>query len=87
VIIFGKNSCFMTQLLLQIPDQTDVSFLLPLLRRLNISVFPSPPSGQSADELSRLHAIIDAGTDLSDDDSFLTDFEQSRQDRSLPFRD
>jgi hypothetical protein len=77
----------MTHLLLEIPNKADVDFLMPLLRRLNISVRPQTKSNQSTDELARLHAIIDAGTELPDDETFITDFEQSRQDRSLPFRD
>lgn len=77
----------MTHLLLEIPNQADVDFLMPLLRRLNISVSSQNLPAQSPDELTHLHAIIDAGTELTDDETFITDFEQSRQDRSLPFRD
>ena len=76
----------MTHLLLEIPNKADVDFLMPLLRRLNISVLPQDSPIQSTEELALLHAIIDAGTELSDDESFITDFEQSRQDHALPFR-
>ncbi|MCY7351082.1 MAG: hypothetical protein LH606_10495 [Cytophagaceae bacterium] len=38
----------------------------------------------SSGELARLHAIIDAGANLPGGEEFIREFEESRQDRTLP---
>lgn len=75
----------MTRIILDIPNEPDVDVLLPLLRRFGVVV--SQQKSVSAEELDRHHAIIDAGADLPGGEEFIREFEKSRQDRPLPFRD
>jgi len=74
----------MTRLILDIPNEPDVDLLLPLLRHFGVVISQQKPV--SSEELKRLHAIIDAGADLPGGEEFLREFEESRQDRPLPFR-
>jgi hypothetical protein len=41
----------------------------------------------NAQQLAQAHRIIDEGAGIEDSADFLADFEKSRQDRPLPFRD
>ncbi|WP_373515522.1 hypothetical protein [Persicitalea sp.] len=66
-------------------------------RRLEIIILPADeasrtsyeeePIVRSAEKLQEAHRIIDAGGGIENPEEFLAEFERSRQDRSLPFRD
>jgi hypothetical protein len=61
-------------------------------RRLEIIILPvdpndEPSSPEPSERLQEAHRIIDAGGDIENAEKFLAEFEQSRQDRPLPFRD
>lgn len=76
----------MTQLVLNIPNEQDINWLLPLLQRLGISV-DAPKSTLTPEILAYHHTIIaKGGTDKDDFEAYLREFQESRQDRLLPFR-
>ncbi|GHB59796.1 hypothetical protein [Persicitalea jodogahamensis] len=76
----------MKQLILTLPHEHDVDWLVPMLARLGVQARPLERVISSKDE-DMHRAIVEAGGDDREDfDSYLTDFEQSRQDRALPFR-
>lgn len=80
-----KTVATMTQLILNIPNEQDVDWLVPLLQRLGISVADSK-TNLTSEKLAYHQAIIaKGGTDKANFDEYLTDFEKSRQDRLLPF--
>ncbi len=63
-------------------------------RRLEIIILPADDTTQEIEssdkDLERLleaHRIIDEGDGIKNPEQFLSDFEKSRQDRPLPFRD
>ncbi|GHB68462.1 hypothetical protein [Persicitalea jodogahamensis] len=67
-------------------------------RRLEIIILPADDANQtdydeegavisSLESLQEAHRIIDEGGGIESPAKFLADFERSRQDRSLPFRD
>jgi hypothetical protein len=60
--------------------------------RLEIIILPADPndetlSTEASERLQEAHRIIDAGGGIENPEKFLAEFEQSRQDRPLPFRD
>lgn len=59
-------------------------------RRLEIIILPvddaSRPTPESAEQLREAHRIIDEGGGIEDPDTFLAEFERSRQDRSMPLK-
>lgn len=57
-------------------------------RRLEIIVLPADPNNETlsaevSEQLREAHRITDAGGGVEDSEKFLTEFEQSRQDRPL----
>lgn len=60
-------------------------------RRLEVIILPvddaSRPMPESEEQLREAHRIIDEGGGIEDPDTFLAEFERSRQDRSMPNRD
>lgn len=58
-------------------------------RWLEIIILPADEalSSEASERLQEAHRIIDAGGGIEDPEKFLAEFEQSRQDRPLPFRD
>lgn len=61
-------------------------------RRLEIIIMPADPNdelspSEASERLQEAHRIIDAGGGIENPENFLAEFEQSRQDRPLPFRD
>ncbi|MCU0339297.1 MAG: hypothetical protein MUE30_05400 [Spirosomaceae bacterium] len=55
-------------------------------KRFEVIVLPiDEPADKDEKKLAMAHKIIDIGLAVSDD--FVSDFEQYKKDRSLPFRD
>lgn len=76
----------MTQLILNIPDEQDIAWLVPLLERLGLSV--KDVKNHLTPEETAYHQtmIAKGGTDKENIEDYLADFKESRQDRVLPFR-
>lgn len=75
----------MTRIVLEIPDDKDLRILLPLLERLGINI--AKQSGfPDEDNLEYHYRIIDEGVQMEDQEKFLKDFDESREDRQLPGR-
>lgn len=79
----------MTRLILEIPNQSDLNMLLPLLRRLGIHItkteVETPKPSES--ETEKALRIIRQGCDMSTFGDALQYQMEARKDRSLPFRD
>jgi ABC-type oligopeptide transport system substrate-binding subunit len=77
------------QVVLEVANQRDWLSLMPLLERLGISynVQPVQTTEDARTKSERDWEIIMGGIKKDNMDEFLRDFEQSRQDRPLPFRD
>ena len=77
----------MTRIVLEVPQDKDLDLLLALLERLNIRVIQhtsenTPPTQAKTDQ-----AFILKGLPAREDfEDFVRDFEESREDRSLPCR-
>lgn len=77
----------MTQLILTLPNEQDVDWLVPMLARLGVQSKPVEKA-ISAEERAMHMAVIEAGGDDRDNiDAYIAEFEQSRKDRTLPFRE
>lgn len=77
----------MARVVLELPQDKDLGLLLALLERLDIRVVQkSIEPGQPAAEEDREFILrgLPAGDDF---DTFVRDFEESRQDRPLPGRE
>ena len=77
----------MTKLVLEIPNQKDLDILLPLLRRLRIRFSNPKVTAPKKGELEEALRIIRQGCDMSTFGDALQYQIESRQERSLPFRD
>ncbi len=77
----------MTRIVLDIPNNTDVELLLPLLRRLGIIVSNQTHELNESEIAYHKKVIEKGGKNIPDFGSFMQDFELSRQDRPMPFRD
>lgn len=77
----------MTQLILTLPHEQDADWLVPMLARLGVQTRPLERGISPQDEAMH-RAIVEAGGDDREDfDAYLSEFEQGRQDRALPFRE
>jgi hypothetical protein len=75
----------MTRIVLEIQDDKDLRILLPLLERLGINI--TKQSGfPDEDNLEYHYRIIDEGVQMEDQEKFLKDFDERREDRPLPGR-
>lgn len=75
----------MKQLLLNISEEQDVQWLIPMLTRLGIHVSEAPPV-LSEEEIAYHRRIIErGGKEKPNFEAFLKDFENSREDRSVTF--
>jgi hypothetical protein len=72
---------------LNIPNPSDWINLEPLLQRLGITVITSKPIEIKPSQSDLDWAIILKGVKKENIEEFVADFEVSRQDRALPFRD
>jgi hypothetical protein len=77
----------MTKLVLEIPNQHDLDLLLPLLRRLSIRFSNPTVSTPKEGELEEALHIVRQGCDMSSFGDALQYQNETRQERSLPFRD
>ena len=75
-------------------DNGTLSIQLPVeYHRKNLEVIILPVENDTfsakinAQQLAEAHRIIDEGINIENKSDFLADFEESRQDRTLPFRD
>ncbi len=77
----------MTRIVLDIPNNTDVELLLPLLRRLGIIISNQTHELNESEIAYHKNVIEKGGKNIADFGSFMQDFELSRQDKPMPFRD
>lgn len=77
----------MLQITLELKNNEDENLLLPLLQRLGISYSTLKKEDINDQNLDYHRRIIEQGVDMADFDGFLQEFNDSRQDRKLPFRD
>ena len=77
----------MLQVTLELKDDKDESLILPLLERLGIRFSTIKKAKLSPESMAYHRRIIEEGVELADFDNYLQEFNESRQDRSLPFRD
>lgn len=77
----------MTQLILTLPHKQDADWLIPMLVRLGVQARPLGEA-DSPQDIAMHRAIVEAGGDDREDfNGYLAEFELSRQDRVLPFRE
>jgi hypothetical protein len=77
----------MTRIVLDIPNNNDVEFLLPLLRRLGIIISNQNHELSESEAIYHKNIIEKGGKNIENFEGFMQDFELSRQDRPMPFRD
>ncbi|ASF47167.1 hypothetical protein [Methylovulum psychrotolerans] len=75
----------MLQVTLELKNNEDEMLLLPLLQRLGIR-YSTLKKEDNNESLAYHRQIIERGVDMADFDGFLQEFNDSRQDRHLPFR-
>jgi hypothetical protein len=75
----------MTQLILNISNESDLEGLLPLLCRLNIVFFEKKSPKATVQTLETAFQVIDAGSDFSALGDPVEWQRAQRQDRELPF--
>ncbi len=78
----------MTQILLEIPRRQDLDMLLALFKRLNIRVVQRPVETPEVMSDEADIAFILAGLPpMQDFEAYVREFEESRKDKPLPFRE
>lgn len=77
----------MTKLILTLPYEQDADWLLPMLARLGVRVKPLEQAISPEQETMHRTIIEAGGDDRENFESYLNEFEISRQDRKLPLRD
>ncbi len=77
----------MTQLVLEIPKQSLLDVLLPLLRQLQIRFTKIEVASKPETELAEAIRVVRLGCDMSTFGDALNFQLEARQDRNLPFRD
>ncbi len=75
------------QIVLDIPNESDLDALLPLLKRLHISVSTLNGGEKPKLELEEALKVVRAGCDMKSFGDALTWQKEVRRDRELPFRD
>jgi hypothetical protein len=76
----------MSQIILELNNNEDENLLLILLQRLGISYSLNRKETPETKNLDHYQQIIQQGANIKNFAEFMRDFEQSRQDRELPFR-
>jgi len=77
----------MLQVILELKDNKDELLILPLLQRLGISYSMQKKEDAATENLDFHRRIIEQGVDVENIEAFLQEFNESRQDRPLPFRE
>jgi len=76
----------MSQITLELNNSEDESLLLSLLQRLGIHYSIFKQEVTETKNLDYYRQIVEQGVNTDNFENFMEDFEQSRQDRELPFR-
>jgi collagenase-like PrtC family protease len=77
----------MTKLVLEIPQQSILDALLPLLKHLNVRFTKIEPSAKPKVNLAEAIRVVRMGCDMSNFGDALQYQIEARHDRNLPFRD
>lgn len=75
----------MLQVTLELSNEDDKNFLLPLLQRLGIR-YTLKEQLLNEETLKECRKIIEQSIEITDFNDFIKDFDASRKDRILPFR-
>ncbi len=101
IVRLDKNTYFCVkllrmQVLLDIPNQSAWQALQPLIQYLHIGVIETKieknkhlsfMKKRTKNEQLALEALLEKGITVPNIESLVRDFEENRQDRTLPFRD
>ena len=77
----------MTRIVLDIPNNNDVELLLPLLKRLGVIVSNRPNELSESERAYHEKVFAKGGKKIENLEEFMEDFQKSREDRVMPFRD
>jgi hypothetical protein len=77
----------MTELVLTLSHEQDADWLIPLLTRLGVGVRPLVNTLSPEEEAMHLSIVEMGGEEREDFEVYLSDFQESRKDRSLPSRE
>ena len=78
----------MATLVLNIPNEQDINWLVPMLKRLGIGIKEEEKLLKTDKNLAYHQSIVSkGGKDKADFDEFIVSFNESKKDRTLPFRD
>jgi heterodisulfide reductase subunit C len=73
----------MTRIVLDIPNNNDVEFLLPLLKRLRVIVSNQPNELTESERQYHEMVFEKGGKTIENFEEFMADFEKSRVDKEL----
>lgn len=76
----------MSQIILEFNNSDDESFVLSLLQRLGVSFSMTKKETPELKNSDYYRQIIEQGVKINGFDDFMREFDESRQDRELPFR-
>jgi hypothetical protein len=76
----------MSQITLEFNNSDDENFVLSLLQRLGISFSMTKEETPTVKDSDYYRQIIQQGVKTENFEDFMREFEESRQDRNLPFR-
>ena len=77
----------MTRIVLDIPNNNDVELLLPLLKRLGVIISNHPNELSESERAYHEKVFARGGKKIENFEEFMEDFQKSREDRVMPFRD
>jgi hypothetical protein len=73
----------MTRIVLDIPNNNDVEFLLPLLKRLGVIVSNQPNKLTESERQYHEMVLNKGGKNIENFEEFMADFQKSKADREL----
>ena len=73
----------MTRIILDIPNDNDIEFLLSLFKRLGIVVSNQPNKLSDSEREYHEKIVAKGGKKIENFEEFIEDFQKSRQDREL----
>lgn len=77
----------MLQITIELKNSADEMLILPLLQRLGIQYSALNKKALDDESLAYYRRIVEQGVDQADFNAFFHEFNESRKDRALPFRD
>ena len=77
----------MATLVLNIPNEQDINWLVPMLKRLGIGIAEEKALKTSKNLAYHQNIVAKGGKDKENFDEYIASFNENRKDRSLPFRD